>query len=127
MIKGASGGIDGRVLQRERLGGMLNYSPLYRRHQPEHSAASQHSSVAGWKDMEDIDLARNSAGQVINVPLPQDQWSVPLTSFSGTFGSNLLESQGHAKSRQNRTEPSILGWEENISSANPSFCSLFIS
>jgi len=44
-----------------------------------------------WKSyQEDIDLARNSAGQVINVPLPQDQWSVPLTSFSGTFGSNSV-------------------------------------
>jgi len=42
-----------------------------------------------WKSyQEDIDLARNSAGQLINVPLPQDQWSVPLTSFSGNYGSN---------------------------------------
>jgi len=44
-----------------------------------------------WKSyQEDIDLARNDAGQLINVPLSQDQWSVPLTSFSGTFGSNSV-------------------------------------
>jgi len=39
-----------------------------------------------WKSyQEDIDLALNSSGQLTNVPLPQDQWTVPLTSFSGTF------------------------------------------
>ena len=44
-----------------------------------------------WKSyQEDIDLARNDAGQLINVPLSQDQWSVPLTSISGTFGSNSI-------------------------------------
>ena len=42
-----------------------------------------------WKSyQEDIDLSRNSAGQLINFPLPKDQWTVPLTSFSGVFGSN---------------------------------------
>src|SRR6266550_4165931 len=41
-----------------------------------------------WKSyQEDIDLARNSEGQLVNVPLPQDQWSVPLPSFSGNYGS----------------------------------------
>jgi phosphatidylinositol-3-phosphatase len=44
-----------------------------------------------WKSyQEDIDLARNSAGQLVNVPLPQDQWSVPLTSLSGNYGSNTI-------------------------------------
>src|ERR1700686_2160728 len=44
-----------------------------------------------WKTyQEDIDLARNDAGQLINVPLPQDQWTVPLTSFSGIFGNNTF-------------------------------------
>ncbi|HWZ12274.1 MAG TPA: alkaline phosphatase family protein [Acidobacteriaceae bacterium] len=46
-----------------------------------------------WKSyQEDIDLARNDAGQLINVPLPQDQWTVPLTSFSGVFGNNTFNS-----------------------------------
>jgi hypothetical protein len=44
-----------------------------------------------WKTyQEDIDLARNDAGQLINVPLPADQWTVPLTSFSGVFGNNTF-------------------------------------
>jgi len=38
-----------------------------------------------WKSyQEDIDLA-SSAGELTNVPLPQDQWTVPLTSSSGIF------------------------------------------
>src|SRR6478609_9347688 len=42
-----------------------------------------------WKSyQEDIDLA-SSNGQLTNTPLPEDQWTVPLTSFSGVFGSGL--------------------------------------
>lgn len=38
-----------------------------------------------WKSyQEDIDLAKNSQGQLTSTVLPQDQWTVPLTSFSGT-------------------------------------------
>ncbi len=38
-----------------------------------------------WKSyQEDIDLATNSSGQLTNTVLPQSQWTVPLTSFSGT-------------------------------------------
>ncbi|HLJ86420.1 MAG TPA: phosphoesterase [Candidatus Angelobacter sp.] len=38
-----------------------------------------------WRSyQEDIDLM-TVAGQRIDAPLPQDQWTVPLTSFSGTF------------------------------------------
>jgi phosphatidylinositol-3-phosphatase len=44
-----------------------------------------------WKSyQEDIDLARNEAGQLTNEPLSQDLWTVPLTSFSGVFGSNTF-------------------------------------
>ena len=44
-----------------------------------------------WKTyQEDIDLQKNGSNQLINVPLPQDQWTVPLTSFSGVFGSGTL-------------------------------------
>jgi hypothetical protein len=77
---------------------MLNYSPYTggtNQNTPLHLSTLLSQAGKTWKSyQEDIDLARNSAGQVINVPLPQDQWSVPLTSFSGTFGSNLPESQG---------------------------------
>jgi hypothetical protein len=38
-----------------------------------------------WRSyQEDIDLTTVN-GQLTNVPLPQDQWTVPLTSISGTF------------------------------------------
>jgi len=37
-----------------------------------------------WRSyQEDIDLARNGSGQLTSVPLPQNLWTVPLTSFSG--------------------------------------------
>ena len=43
-----------------------------------------------WKSyQEDIDLTTDS-GKLINVPLPQDQWTVPLTSHSGTFGDGTV-------------------------------------
>jgi hypothetical protein len=42
-----------------------------------------------WKSyQEDIDLMSVN-GQLINVPLSADQWTVPLTSFSGVFASGL--------------------------------------
>jgi hypothetical protein len=38
-----------------------------------------------WKSYtEDIDLAKNTQGQLTGTVLPQSQWTVPLTSFSGT-------------------------------------------
>jgi hypothetical protein len=41
-----------------------------------------------WKSyQEDTDLTRNAAGQLTNVPLPQDQRTVPLKSISGVFAS----------------------------------------
>ncbi len=44
-----------------------------------------------WKTyQEDIDLAKNGLNQLINVPLPQDQWTVPLSSLSGVFGNGTL-------------------------------------
>jgi hypothetical protein len=40
-----------------------------------------------WRSyQEDIDLTRND-GQLTNVPLPEEQWTVPLTSFSGIFAN----------------------------------------
>ena len=40
-----------------------------------------------WRSyQEDIDLT-SSAGGLTNVPLPEDLWTVPLTSFSGNFAS----------------------------------------
>jgi hypothetical protein len=44
-----------------------------------------------WRSyQEDVDLARNASNQLINVPLPRDQWTVPLSSFSGIFGNGTV-------------------------------------
>lgn len=44
-----------------------------------------------WRSyQEDIDLVRNGAGQLTNVPLPRDQWTVPLASISGVFAPGFL-------------------------------------
>jgi len=44
-----------------------------------------------WRSyQEDIDLATNAAGQLINVPLRRDQWTVPLTSQAGLFGDGSV-------------------------------------
>jgi len=41
-----------------------------------------------WKSyQEDIDLAVDGSGQLTNVPLPKDQWTVPITSHSGVFAA----------------------------------------
>ncbi|MGH7655644.1 MAG: alkaline phosphatase family protein [Gemmatimonadaceae bacterium] len=39
---------------------------------------------------EDVDLTRNAAGQLTNVPLPLDQQTVPLSSFSGRFAPGFV-------------------------------------
>jgi len=41
-----------------------------------------------WKSyQEDIDLAVDGSGKLTNVPLPQAQWTVPITSHSGVFAA----------------------------------------
>ena len=43
-----------------------------------------------WRSyQEDIDLTPSSSG-LTNVPLPQDQWTVPLSSFSGVFAPGYV-------------------------------------
>jgi hypothetical protein len=57
-------------------------------------------SAAGvsWKSyQEDIDLARNDAKQLTNFVRPKDQWTVPLKSFSGVFGSGVNDFNGSAQ------------------------------
>jgi len=49
---------------------------------------------AGWSwrsYQEDTDLARDGAGKLTNLPLPCDQWTVPLKSISGVFSSGINE------------------------------------
>ena len=41
-----------------------------------------------WKSyQEDIDLTVDGSGNLTNVPLPQAQWTVPITSHSGVFAA----------------------------------------
>src|SRR5689334_21381358 len=48
-----------------------------------------------WRSyQEDTDLTRDSNGKLTNVPLPEDLWTVPLTSFSGNFSSGLNQFNG---------------------------------
>lgn len=43
-----------------------------------------------WRSyQEDVDLARNSGGQLVNLPLPRNLRTVPLSSFSGVFGAGF--------------------------------------
>src|SRR5215471_15552735 len=43
-----------------------------------------------WRSyQEDIDLTPSTSG-LTNVPLPQDQWTVPLSSFSGIFAPGYV-------------------------------------
>src|SRR5215510_11883355 len=47
-----------------------------------------------WRSyQEDIDLTK-VAGQLTNVVLPKNQWTVPLTSFSGNFASGVNQFNG---------------------------------
>ena len=77
--------------------GVLNDNDPYAAKGPTNQETSLHLSTfltkAGktWKSyQEDIDLTRNGAGELTNVPLPQDQWTVPLQSFSGTFATGYV-------------------------------------
>jgi hypothetical protein len=50
-----------------------------------------------WRSyQEDVDLTRVN-GQLTNVPLPQDLWTVPLTSISGVFSSGVNAFNGSAQ------------------------------
>lgn len=83
--------------------GVLNDNDPYSTNGPTNQNTSAHLSTlltrAGktWKSyQEDIDLA-SSGGQLTNTPLPEDQWTVPLTSFSGFFGSGLNAFNGSSQ------------------------------
>ncbi|HTM15473.1 MAG TPA: alkaline phosphatase family protein [Terracidiphilus sp.] len=56
----------------------------------QHLSALLQKQGRTWKSyQEDIDLASVN-GKVTNVPLPQSEWTVPLTSHSGFFDANSL-------------------------------------
>jgi len=65
-------------------GGANQSSPL-------HLSALLAAAGKNWRSyQEDIDLASNASGQLTNVPLARDQWTVPLVSFSGTFAAGFF-------------------------------------
>ncbi len=58
------------------------------RAQPSISAVCCRKAGRSWKSyQEDIDLATATSGKLTNLPLPQNQWTVPLVSKSGVFDS----------------------------------------
>ena len=72
--------------------GILNDDDPYADTPPNVQNTTQHLSgllqKAGksWKSyQEDIDLT-TASGKLINLPLPENQWTVPLVSISGKFG-----------------------------------------
>ena len=62
-----------------------------------------------WKSyQEDIDLAKDSAGKLTNVPLPQNQWTVPLQAFQE---SSLPDTSTSTTDPANTTmPPSTIPW-----------------
>jgi hypothetical protein len=83
--------------------GVLNDNDPYSVRGPTNQNTSLHLSTfltkAGktWRSyQEDIDLTTRN-GQVTNLPLPQNQWTVPLTSFFGVFGSGINEYNGSSQ------------------------------
>ncbi|MBV8606247.1 MAG: PEP-CTERM sorting domain-containing protein [Singulisphaera sp.] len=75
------------VWQEAGLAGPLNDNDPYPNNivnAPNLSGLLQKAGIP-WKSyQEDIDLAKNSQGRLTSTVLPRNQWTVPLTSFSGT-------------------------------------------
>jgi hypothetical protein len=54
------------------------------------SGLLQKAGITWLSYQEDIDLTRNASGQLTNVPLPENLWTVPLSSFSGLFAAGSV-------------------------------------
>ncbi len=77
--------------------GVLDDNDPFAANGPTNQNTDQHLSgwlmEAGrtWRSyQEDIDLARNDAGQLTNIPLPSALYTVPLSSFSGNFAPGFF-------------------------------------
>jgi hypothetical protein len=77
--------------------GVLNDNDPFSPKGPTNQTTSEHLSTlltaAGrtWRSyQEDIDLAKNAAGQLTNLIVAKDQYTVPLTSFSGNFATGFV-------------------------------------
>jgi phosphatidylinositol-3-phosphatase len=54
------------------------------------SGLLQQAGITWRSYQEDIDLTQNGSGQLTNVPLPENLWTVPLSSFSGFFAPGFV-------------------------------------
>jgi hypothetical protein len=77
--------------------GVANDADPFATNPPNSQATTQHLSALltkhgkTWKSyQEDIDLMKDSNGAFINLPLPKNQWAVPLASTSGKFAPESL-------------------------------------
>ena len=77
--------------------GVLNDNDPFSPKGPTNQNTTQHLTgllqAAGrtWRSyQEDVDLTMNAAGQLTNVQRSKDQWTVPLTSFSGNFATGFF-------------------------------------
>ncbi len=75
--------------------GVLNDNDPFAANGPTEQTTTQHltgfltNAGRTWRSyQEDTDLT-TVAGQLTNVPLPRDQWTVPLKSISGKFGAGV--------------------------------------
>ena len=80
--------------------GILNDNDPFAAVKPSNQSTKQHLTgflmQAGktWKSyQEDTDLTTVN-GKLTNTPLPSDQWTVPLSSFSGNFASGVNQFNG---------------------------------
>ena len=84
--------------------GILNDDDPFAGNPPNSQNTTQHLTgllqKAGrtWRSyQEDIDLTTDSSSQLINLPLPQNLWTVPLVSSSGRFGpGNFLNAYNNS-------------------------------
>lgn len=78
-----------------------------------------------WRSyQEDIDLTTVN-GQLINVPLPRDQWTVPLKSISGNFAAGVNQFNGSTQfNYAAKHNPQVFFTDSNggndLTPANPS-------
>ena len=57
----------------------------------EHFSALLTAAGHTWRSyQEDVDLEKNAGGQLTDLPLPKDLWTVPLSSFSGNFAPGYV-------------------------------------
>ncbi|MBV8706709.1 MAG: PEP-CTERM sorting domain-containing protein [Acidobacteriaceae bacterium] len=64
----------------------------------QHLSAYLANAGKTWRSyQEDVNLVKNAGGQLTNTVLSKDQWTVPLSSFSGNFASGTNEYNGSAQ------------------------------